>query len=151
MAVPDEINLLKHKFAKKYDIPEFAIDEGLFPIYKAFSSLEEDIKAILEENTRTNKELAEKVQNSIVTISYKDPKTAFWGNFGKFAWVGLSIFGIGLSIWGYSFYETTQKKYEVYKNFERIGKVVKYDENLDAFVIQNGNYKKAGATIVIKE
>jgi hypothetical protein len=72
MAAPDEINLLKHKFAKKYDIPEFAIDEGLFPIYKAFSFLEEDIKAILEENTRANKELAEKVQNSIVTISYKD-------------------------------------------------------------------------------
>ncbi|WP_435357685.1 hypothetical protein [Emticicia sp. SJ17W-69] len=117
-----EINELKYRFGQKYQLPESSIDESLIPLFIATENLENVVHQSLTESSKINSELTHNIRNSIKSIQYDNPKTAFIGNLSIYA-IPILIICVTVIIlwWGWVFKSTQNAKFE---NLERLSKIV---------------------------
>lgn len=124
----------KSYYAQKFNVPERDITPEFIPLFKSFEIYGKEIHKV-----------SEKLQGKIETVNYSDPKTAFWGNFGKIGLIAISIaFSVTLIWCGWIYKEINSVKYQ---NLERLSKFVEVKN--DAYFIHKNNYQitKDGITL----
>ncbi|PWJ53428.1 hypothetical protein CLV98_12342 [Dyadobacter jejuensis] len=135
------INELKFLIAQKYKIPESEIDESVLSLYVLIDAMNDQaMKSMVEQ-----KEMIEKALNDIKDlqsknlqpISYDDPKTAFWGNFGSKGIISISIAIMVL----FSFLALRGLYFDrqLVKNYQNLKDKVKVVEN--GYFISKEDYK----------
>lgn len=135
---------LKFRFSQKFKLSESMIDDSLLPVFVSNEVLENSIL----ESIKSHELLIEKVNHSVKTIHYDNPKTAFWGNLSMYA---VPIFIVSITIfliyWTWIYKETQIVKF---KNFERLSKIIIVKDS--SYFIPKGNYRitKNGVVLIEK-
>lgn len=143
-----EINELKYRFGQKYQLPESSIDESLIPLFIATENLENVVHQSLSESSKINSELTHNIRNSIKSIQYDSPKTAFIGNLSIYT-IPILIICITVIIlwWGWVFKSTQTAKFE---NLERLSKIVTVKDSVYFVPKENLKFTRKGVILLEK-
>lgn len=143
-----EINELKYRFGQKYQLPESSIDESLIPLFIATENLENVVHQSLSESSKINSELTHNIRNSIKSIQYDSPKTAFIGNLSIYT-IPILIICITFIIlwWGWVFKSTQTAKFE---NLERLSKIVTVKDSVYFVPKENLKFTRKGVILLEK-
>ncbi|MFY7936499.1 MAG: hypothetical protein ACOVOQ_03905 [Flavobacterium sp.] len=143
-----EINELKYRFGQKYQLPESSIDESLIPLFIATENLENVVQQSLSESSKINSELTHNIRNSIKSIQYDSPKTAFIGNLSIYA-IPILIICVTVIIlwWGWVFKSTQTAKFE---NLERLSKIVTVKDSVYFVPKENLKFTRKGVILLEK-
>ncbi len=82
-----DINEIRFGLAQKYGLPESEIDESVISLYILIDRMNQDTTKLTlyqkQEISKALEEIKAIQQSKLKPISYDDPKSAFWGNFGS--------------------------------------------------------------------
>lgn len=143
-----DINELKYRFGQKYQLPESSIDESLIPLFIATENLENVVQQSLSESSKINSELSHNIRNSIKSIHYDNPKTAFIGNLSMYT-IPILIICVSVIIlwWGWVFKITQTAKFE---NLERLSKIVTVKDSVYFVPKENLKFTRKGVILLEK-
>ncbi|WP_138485051.1 hypothetical protein [Dyadobacter bucti] len=145
-----DVKETKFAIAQKYGIPESEIDESVLAICVIIDkkndesiTLLKDQKAALIQSLDEIKQIQAKKFKS---ISYEDPKTAFWGNFGSKGIIGVCSL-VALVVIS-SAYSSWYENRELVQNFQLLKPHVQVTDQ--GYVVKKDSYTVTKDGILIK-
>ncbi|GGH55813.1 hypothetical protein GCM10007423_63780 [Dyadobacter endophyticus] len=145
-----DVKEIRFAIAQKYGIPESEIDESVLAICLIIDKKNEESIALLKDQkaaiSQSLDEIKQLQAKKFKSVTYEDPKTAFWGNFGSKGIIGvccaLALIVVSSTI--SSWYENR----ELVQNLQVLKAHVQVTE--DGYVIKKDSYIVTRDGILIK-
>jgi len=145
-----DVKETRFAIAQKYGIPESEIDESVLAICLIIDKKNEESIALLKDQKsaigQSLDEIKQLQAKKFKSITYEDPKTAFWGNLGSRGIIGVccAVVLIVVSSAFSSWYENR----ELVQNLQALKAHVTVTE--DGYVIKKDSYTVTRDGILIK-
>ena len=145
-----DVKETRFAIAQKYGIPESEIDESVLAICLIIDKKNEESIALLKDQkaaiSQSLDEIKQLQAKKFKSITYEDPKTAFWGNFGSKGIIGVCC-ALALIVVSSTFSSWYENR-ELVQNLQLLKAHVQVTE--DGYVIKKDSYIVTRDGILIK-
>lgn len=145
-----DVKETRFAIAQKYGIPESEIDESVLAICLIIDKKNEESIALLKDQkaaiSQSLDEIKQLQAKKFKSITYEDPKTAFWGNFGSKGIIGVCC-ALALIVVSSTFSSWYENR-ELVQNLQVLKAHVQVTE--DGYVIKKDSYIVTRDGILIK-